>query len=48
MLAVEIALMVLRGGIVADAKYVELFKSLISSKMKALNNKAIKEKKYLC
>lgn len=48
MLAVEIALTVLKGDIVADAKYIELFKSLISSKMKSLNNRAIKEKKYLC
>ncbi|EIE77433.1 hypothetical protein G6F46_012636 [Rhizopus delemar] len=48
MLAVEITLTVLRGGIVANAKYIELFKSLISSRMKTLNNRAIKEKKYLC
>jgi hypothetical protein len=46
-LAIE---MVLRGDRVADAKYVELLKSLISSRVKALNNKAIaqKKKKYLC
>ncbi|GAN08494.1 hypothetical protein MAM1_0207d08006 [Mucor ambiguus] len=47
-LAVDIAVMVLSGFPVKNSLYLEMYKSLIASKMKSLNNKVIEEKKYLC
>jgi len=46
-LALEIALLVMNEENVKDADYVELYKSLISSRLVTLNKRAIRDNKYL-
>jgi|GEM_PF-4710005 len=46
-LAVEIALLILKNEVIKDTDYVEMFKALISSRLKTLNSQAIRQKRYL-
>ena len=45
--ALEVALLVLNDDNVKYVEYVEMYKSLISSRLITLNKKAIRQKKYL-
>ncbi len=46
-LALKVALRVMNDEDVRDVDYVEVYKSLISSRLVALNKKAIKQKKSI-
>ncbi|CAO0794454.1 unnamed protein product [Mucor circinelloides] len=46
-LALEIAFLVLGDEQVENSLYVEMFKALMSPRLKTLNNQAIRQKKYL-
>lgn len=46
-LAIEVALLVLKDDVVKDTEYVELCKSLISARLKTMNNQAIRQKYLL-